>query len=203
MAIDDILVAAIGPAIEPAEGPITPIADAAPTALVPDEVNVAKRKPGNPFKQGHPKYGGRPKGSANKRTKAAQEMALAMNVDPVQFMLKLLVSDSVPAVVMDPATGRAALGPDGKPQKYFAVVPLEMKVDVAKALAKYIHPTLAATQITGKDDGPVQTAHLDIYKLLSSPEAVDAAQNLALLMAKEPEPAELPEPEGDGDRDPE
>lgn len=164
---------------------------------VAQDAPVQVKRKGNPFKVGHPRFGGRKPGSPNKRTKAAQDLAKEMGVDPVQFMLSILASDTV-QVAMVNEQGCVVLGADGQPIMLTKPIPLDLKADMAKAVAAYIHPKLQATQVTGKDDGPVAVAGFDMTVLMTNPQAVAAAQELALMMAKPDAPA-LPEPAQDTD----
>ena len=139
---------------------------------------------GNLFQLGHPKYGGRKKGVVNKRQKFAQQLAAEMKVDPVQFMLQVLNSNYIEIPVLANAvTGEVKLKPNGQPEMQKIVVPLELRMDAAKAVAPYVYPRLHATQVTGRDDGPVEI-DLDIAAVLADPEAVAAAQSLSLRMAQ-------------------
>lgn len=142
------------------------------------------KNPGYKFPTGHPRFGGRQKGTLNKRTKFAQDLAAELKVDPVRFMLMLLNSDTVEVPVLkNPLTGEVEVGPDGKPLMRQINVPLDLRLDAAKAVAPYVHPRLQATQITGQGDGPVQL-DVDVAGVLADPQAAKAAQELALKLAQ-------------------
>lgn len=147
----------------------------------------AALKPSTPnkgsFKAGHNKLGGRRPGSKNKRTKRAQELADAFGTDPVIFLLEVMTKDSVQVVLTDPITGEVLLDEaTGQPKRVWLAIPIDMRVDAAKALAPYIHPKLQATQLTGKDDGPLDVG-VDVATLLRDPAAVEAVQKVALALA--------------------
>jgi hypothetical protein len=61
----------------------------------------------------------------------------------------------------------------------------EERMRTLRDLASYAVPKLVATQITGKDEGPVQVATLDIAALMSDPKQAEAAQLIALALAQE------------------
>jgi hypothetical protein len=46
-----------------------------------------------PFKKGHEKIGGRPKGSPNKRSFLAEEIAKRHDVDPFEVMIQIAAND--------------------------------------------------------------------------------------------------------------
>jgi len=161
-----------------------PLAPAPDTTLPSGAVEVIPKRKGNLFVPGHPRYGGRKKGQANRKTKRAIEMADAMGVDPVKFLLEVIAKDMVQEPVRGP-NGQLVLGTDGKPQLEWVCVSLETKIDAAKAVAPYIHPKLVSKEVTGADGGPIESVHveMDIASILASPEGIEAAQQLALSLA--------------------
>lgn len=149
------------------------------------EVQTVPKLRKTPFQPGHPKWGGRQKGTKNKRTKLAQDMAAELGADPVKFMLTLLASDSMQVSEVDPDTGKVVLDAKGKPKKTWVPVSLEMKLDAAKSVAAYVHPKLQATQVTGANDGPIELATLDLTGVMADPKLSEAAQQLAMMMAEQ------------------
>jgi hypothetical protein len=63
-------------------------------------------------------------------------------------MLELVARDSVRIVQTDPVTGAPVLDEHGEPIRIWVPIPVDMKLDAAKAVAKYLHPALMATAIT-------------------------------------------------------
>lgn len=122
------------------------------------------------FQPGHPRFSGR-----KKRT-AAQARALAdeMGVDPLEFMLSIINSDTIEQTVMV----------DGKKTRVEMAIPLDTRLDAAKTVVNYLYPRLTAQQVTGKNDGPIEVAGLDITKLLQDPAMVEMAQSLAIAMSE-------------------
>jgi hypothetical protein len=60
----------------------------------------------------------------------------------------------------------------------------------------FCHARLSAAQVTGKDEGPIAVAALDVTKLMDSPELVAMAQTLALNLSGYPTtPKQLAGPE--------
>lgn len=80
---------------------------------------------------------GRKKGSATARTREIAERAYGDGVTPLEYMLAVMRAESEHE---DPRiqAGREAL-----------------RFEAAKAAAPYIHPRLAAVEVTGADGGPV------------------------------------------------
>jgi hypothetical protein len=124
---------------------------------------------------------GRPKGSQNRRTWFAREWAEKVGCDPIEFMSKVLASDTIEVLKSD-AAGKIILGPDGKAEKELAAVPLDVRIECAKTLAGYMYPRLQATQIAGPGGGPVpiEDSRMDIERLMADPKLVAAATALAL-----------------------
>ena len=75
------------------------------------------------------KTGGRQKGTRNRATTARQAEIAASGETPLEFMLRVMRDTT-----MD----------------------WSQRADMAKAVAPYIHPKLASTEITGNADKPVQ-----------------------------------------------
>ena len=125
-----------------------------------------KRKPGNPFKPGHPRYGGRQKGPI-KRSREAQEIVEKMGFCPVEFLATI-------------AQRGVMVNPDGTE----TTVAADMRLDAAKAVAPYVRPKLSATQVTGRDGTPLAVVGFDMSKLMADPDMVEAAQLLALRMSE-------------------
>lgn len=164
-------------------------------------VDVGTRTAGlaerHPYYPNNPRFGaGRPKGALAKKPKRAQEIADEMGVDPIRWMLTLLTLDSMEVVVVNKQTGEVEMEDNlvmdrsgnlqvkgKKPKKRLAPISPDMKLSAAKDLAKYIHPALAATQVTGANDGPIMSASIDLNKLLEDPIAHAAAQALSLHMS--------------------
>jgi hypothetical protein len=138
-----------------------------------EKPEVAVKNPGHRFQPGHPRYGGK-----KKRTAAqAREMAATLGIDPLEYMLTLLASDTMDEIEIDATTG--------KRKKVKVPVPQALKVDISKAIIGFFYPRLNAQSITGPSGGAVEVATLDITTLLSDPEAAKAAQALALKMAEQ------------------
>jgi hypothetical protein len=83
--------------------------------------------------KGTPKTGGRQKGTPNKRSLAFQKEVRGSGLMPLEYML---------AVMRDTQAD------------------FSRRDDMAKAAAPYVHPRLAATEVYGKNGGPIQ--HEDV-----------------------------------------
>ncbi|MBZ5726368.1 MAG: hypothetical protein LAP87_15380 [Acidobacteriia bacterium] len=82
--------------------------------------------PGTPK---HPNSGRLP-GTPNKRTVYARQILEDHGVDPVAMLAKTMADEDN--------------------------VPLDVRVDCAKALLPYVYPKLSAVEVTGRDGGPVE-----------------------------------------------
>jgi len=130
---------------------------------------------------GHPRYGGRRPGSVNRKTAEMRDLAAQLGVDPVEYLCTIIACDyAVQAPVVDPDTGKQLIGADGKPLLKWMAITTRQKIDACKELLPYVKPRLAATQVTGPDDAPLQVATLDITQILADPELARNAQALAL-----------------------
>jgi hypothetical protein len=122
------------------------------------------------FTPGHTKLGGR-----KKTVTKARELVTKYG-DPLTWMLRLLRDGVYDAVVIDPVTGKKTKVP--------TVAPLELLLDCAKSCVGFCHARLSATQLTGADEGPVQSVSLDMTELLKDPELCRQAQNVAIALAE-------------------
>jgi hypothetical protein len=146
-------------------------------------VPAKPKHPGGPFKQGHPKLGGRSKGTPNKKLKRAQELAQQYPLDPVEFLLMVVNAETLDEPETD-KDGRVIVDPvTGKPVMKKVPVPREMRIDAAKAVAPYVHPKLLAQQLTGVNDGPVQF-ELPTGEILKNAKLTEALSDLALMVAE-------------------
>jgi hypothetical protein len=119
------------------------------------------------FKIGHPRLGGRKPGSQNKRTRQAIEICEAMDFHPAALLATVVLTGKLP-------------NPDGTTVEIDA----SGRMDALKALCPYVMPRLQATQVTGKDDGPIAVATLDISRIMADPALVEQAQNIALALVE-------------------
>jgi hypothetical protein len=134
------------------------------------------------FKIGHARLGGRKPGSLNKRTRQAIEICEQMNFHPAALLATVVLTGKLP-------------NPDGTTVEIDAAG----RMDALKALCPYVMPRLQATQVTGKDDGPLAVATLDMSRILADPALVEQAQNIALALveADRPAPGQRVLPPGD------
>lgn len=135
------------------------------------------------FHPGHKKFGGRVRGSQNKRTKLALEICQELNFHSAAFLATCALTGQMP-------------NPDG------SSVPIstEDRLRAATALAPFCMPKLQATQLSGNPDAPLAVdSGFDINVLLADPAAVEAAQTLALKLEGCQEPTQRPKqlPAGD------
>src|SRR5580700_9780166 len=108
------------------------------------------------FTPGHAKLGGR------KKTVTRARDLVTKYGDPLVWMLRLLKEGVYDAVVIDQVTG--------KKSKVSTVASLELMLDCAKSCVGFVHPRLSASQLSGPDDGPIQSVSLDMTELLKDPE---------------------------------
>lgn len=92
-----------------------------------------------PAPKGHPRYGGRKKGSANKSSLAVREKAELLGIDPTTVLLFF-------------AGGRwKELGYDEN------VITTDHRLKASAELMKYIAPTLKSIEHSGVDGVPIET----------------------------------------------
>ena len=120
------------------------------------------------FQAGHARFGGKRKNS----TQQVRDLCAEMDVEPMQFMLEIIKNGVTTQVVIE----------NGKKRRVEVVASLEMRVDLAKYVSRFIHPTLTATQVTGNNGGPIETATINISAIMHDPALVEQAQNMALAM---------------------
>jgi hypothetical protein len=87
----------------------------------------ARKTPGRP--KGHPKTGGRKRGTPNKRTTELQARIRATGMMPLDFMIAVMRN---------------------------AKAPLELRFEAARQAAPYVHPRLTAIEQSGTGGGPVE-----------------------------------------------
>jgi hypothetical protein len=107
---------------------------------------------------------GRKAGAATKKTRVIADKAAAEGVTPLEVMLKTMVA------LMAKADEIAKLppDPDGKP----AANPLDLMIEaagVAKDAAPYMHPRLAAMELSGKNGQPLAP----VLQVVLSPEKLE------------------------------
>ena len=97
--------------------------------------------------------------------------------DPVMFLVEAVITGFLP-----PRPGEDA--------KKRTPVSNEERMRAARELLKYVLPSLSATQITGRDGGPIAVAKLDLTEIWKDPTLAAAAQTLSLAMtAQRPQQA--------------
>lgn len=113
--------------------------------------------PGSP----KPFGSGRVKGQPNKRTIHAREVLEEHGADPVAMLAKTMTDE------------------DG--------VPLDLRVDCAKALLPYVYPKLSAVELSGPDGDPVRVEHEDQFlKRLMADDVVVARLEELIIEQTEP-----------------
>jgi hypothetical protein len=117
------------------------------------------------FQPGHPRFGGRKKGTVSQRTRLARDIAAAMKFDPIKVAIRVIEEG-----VLRNKDGSTSPVP-------------EERLKLLRDISQYIQPKLTAVQVTGKDDGPVNVVTVDIAAILRDPAAAQAAQSLAMAMA--------------------
>ena len=138
----------------------------------------APQKPGKHlFAIGHPKFGGRRKGSRNKRTKLAEAIIERLEqelgpVEPLEALLRIGANKRLPVVV---------------------------RMDALKSILPYIYPKLQSVDVNSTTpDGPAETT-VNVAAIIADPELAAAAQKLALaaLTPKRALPAVVSQDEDD------
>jgi hypothetical protein len=153
---------------------------------MPNEHEVIATKKPSRFELGHARYGGKKKGN----TQAARELAEAAGCSPLEFLIALIMSDTLEQSVI---VGGKKTG------KQTVLIPLDVRIDAAKTLAQYLHPKLNATALSGLDGGPIATVGCDLNELMRDPKFAAMAQDLALQMAARPDSPRLALPPANPD----
>lgn len=99
--------------------------------------NIQPKSIGNQTRGGKRPGSGRKKGSATKKTREIADRAAEEGITPLEYMLNVMRQDSTHE--------------DPKVQ----AVRETLRFEAAKAAAPYIHPRLAAVEMTGKDGAPL------------------------------------------------
>ena len=150
-----------------------------PLAKLDGLKDPAPSKPGKHlFAPGHPKYGGRKKGSKNKRTKLAEAIfdKLEKEIGPV-----------------DPIEGLLRIGSNKK-------LPVATRIEALKAVLPFLYPRLQAMALTSNSETPTEVK-IDVAGIIASPELATAAQKLGLALAAAPKRALPPAVVVDQDED--
>lgn len=100
-------------------------------------------------KKGHPKYGGRKKGTPNKTTLPLEEKARELGVDPFEILLRFAAGDweglGYDAEIYHQEK------PDGSVRMGYVITP-NMRLTAAGEACQYIYPKRKAVELKGNDD---------------------------------------------------
>jgi len=114
------------------------------------------------------RFGGRVKGSQNKRTKQALEICERLRFHPAAFLATVALTGLMP-------------NPDGSTTP----VSPEDRLRAATALAPFVMPRLQATQISGDQDAPIAVERaIDMKRILADPVGLRLMQDLSLHMTE-------------------
>jgi hypothetical protein len=122
------------------------------------------------------KGAGRPSGRKNWSVRSLSEIT---GVNPFQISLEILRTQHLPAI-------------PGSADKKGRMVTTAEYVKVLTEVQCYLAPKMAATTLTGANDGPVAVATLDVTQIMADPALAEAAQLLALGLAQ-PKQIEAPD----------
>lgn len=86
---------------------------------------------------------GRKAGSANKKTREIADKAAEQGITPLEFMLSVMRGEEI----------------DGQKPTF------DQRCEMAKAAARFMHPTLQAIEHSGKDGGPIETKDVSELEL--------------------------------------
>ena len=110
----------------------------------------AKRRPGKP--KGLPKSGGRLKGTPNRSTVQTRDRIQEL-ADPIAFLADVMAGKRM-----------TAAGEPGDMRKTWCYPTLAQRVQASETLLRKLLPDLKATELTGKDGGPVALTLLDFLR---------------------------------------
>lgn len=124
-----------------------------------DKVRLANggAPPGRPAPEG----AGRPRGSPNKRTVYARLVLEDLGSDPVEMLARTMADE--------------------------ANVPLDVRVECAKALLPYVYPKLSAVEVSGPDGDPVKVEHEHalVMRMMQDPVLVRGLEDLFIEQAED------------------
>lgn len=83
---------------------------------------------------------GRKKGSATKRTREIADRAAEEGITPLEYMLQVMRQE-----------------PSEELEAREMLQAITLRFEAAKAAAPYIHPRLAAVEVTGENGGPIKS----------------------------------------------
>ena len=109
-----------------------------------------RKKPGRP--KGYPRTGGRAKGTPNRKNQVTRDYVIREGA-PLQFLC---------SVVRGKRFTAAAEPGDRKRTHVFPS--MDQRLRAAEILSRKVLPDLRATELTGKDGGPVALTLLDFLK---------------------------------------
>lgn len=93
------------------------------------------------------KFGGRTKGTPNKRAWDAREIADRLNCDPLEILLHIANNDHKALGYKEGTVKKVNLGIEYEEE----LIQLKDRKDAAKEAAKYVYPQLKAIEHSGKD----------------------------------------------------
>ena len=99
---------------------------------------MAENNQTNSKRGGARKNAGRKAGSATTKTREIADKAMEQGISPLEYMLQVMRQE--PADGLEPRDAMTAQS---------------IRFEAAKAAAPYIHPRLAAVELSGPDGGPV------------------------------------------------
>lgn len=137
---------------------------------------------------GHPRFGGRVKGSVNKKTAGIRALAEAMGTDPAETLLKIVQHDCIQVPVIDPSSGKPLTDANGKPLLQWIAFSTRMRMDACKELMPYLAPRLASVALSGSEGGPIKIATLDVTQIILDEDTARAAQQMALMLCDQQDP---------------
>lgn len=132
---------------------------------------------------------------------SVREICEIAGFNPIAVMIDVIKTGRLPAI---PIPNPHPENGEGPTVMAASILTDEERLKTLRDLMRYAVPSLSAIQMTGKDGGPIATAHLDVVALMSNPELAIAAQTLSLAAtAQHREQAALapPEPAPDEDKE--
>jgi hypothetical protein len=109
-----------------------------------------------------------------------------MSSNPLEALLTVIGSDAIRVPQIDPKTGKQAFEPVyGECLFEWHAISTTDRIAACRSIMSYLFPKLAASTVTGADNGPVAVATLDISQILANPELAKSAQTIALQIAEQ------------------
>lgn len=128
-------------------------------------------QPRPPFSAGHPRKGLRERRAKLRNYIMELEKYDLFTADPVEILIYMA------ALGKDPLDWR-------KKKEDQASIPLDMRIDCAKAAGPFVRPKLTSTEISGKEGGAIKLETADLDVMAKDPKVREAFETVTAQLAE-------------------